>query len=216
MPSNHNCSHFRPRHLLHDIRQTVLAGLPPGATASDFELSRVGGGTRRLSDLRASRSCCTSGVYLTPCHRLGRAAEETACPVRRPHPCLDVFIRQAHPGGEEPAYRSFAQKLRDAERQTHVEAAPWEVLVDDLDGTVHRLYGGLPDPSYLIDSEGRIAFFNAVTHAPTLHTAIEALLAQGGRGLSTGSRSTALSARVADGGLAGPRAWSAGERGRSC
>jgi hypothetical protein len=57
------------------------------------------------------------------------------------------------------------------------------VLVDDLDGRVHRSYGMLADPTFLIDCEGRIAFYNAVTHVPTLDRAIEALLAQSGVGV---------------------------------
>jgi len=62
------------------------------------------------------------------------------------------------------------------------EDLPWEVAVDDLAGTVHQVFGGLADPSYLIDVDGRVAFYNLWTHAPTLHRAISALVRQGGRG----------------------------------
>jgi hypothetical protein len=96
---------------------------------------------------------------------------------------LDVMIRQAHPGpGAEP-YTSDAQKMRDGERFKRGDAIPYPVLVDDLPGTVHQVYGGLADPTYLIDSDGRVAFYNMWSHGPTLHRAIEALLAQGGRGV---------------------------------
>lgn len=59
----------------------------------------------------------------------------------------------------------------------------WPVLVDDLAGTTHQTYGNLPDPVYLIDAEGRVAFYGMWTHVPTLQQALEALLAQGGRGV---------------------------------
>lgn len=98
----------------------------------------------------------------------------------------DVLVRQAHPGPEVPAYRRSEQKGRDAEAYQREEAIPWTVLVDDLDGTAHRLYGGLADPTYLIDAEGRVAFANLWTGAPVLHEAIAALLAQGGRGVVLG------------------------------
>ncbi len=60
------------------------------------------------------------------------------------------------------------------------------MLVDDLEGTVHQVYSGLADPTYLIDADGRVAYFSMWTSAPGLHEAIEALLAQGGRGVVKG------------------------------
>ena len=77
----------------------------------------------------------------------------------------------------------------------------YTVLVDDLTGTVHQVYGGLADSTYLIDADGRISFYNMWTHAPTLHEAIEELFAQGGRGTVKGGtdRISHLLATIADG-----------------
>jgi hypothetical protein len=94
------------------------------------------------------------------------------------------MIRQAHPGPGAPPYRSSEQKMRDAEKFQREEGIPFTVLADDLEGTVHQAYGALPNPAYLIDSDGRVAFYNLWTHAPTLHRQIEALLHQGGRGVA--------------------------------
>jgi hypothetical protein len=58
--------------------------------------------------------------------------------------------------------------------------------VDDVPGTVHQSYGGLADPTYLIDADGRVAYYNMWTYAPSLHEAIEALLRHGGRGVVLG------------------------------
>jgi hypothetical protein len=99
---------------------------------------------------------------------------------------VDVFIRQAHPGPAVPPYRAFEQKWTDAQRYQREEGVPWTILIDDIEGTTHRLYGGLADPTYLIDADGRVAFYNMWTHVPTLHRAIAALLGQGGRGIVLG------------------------------
>jgi hypothetical protein len=40
----------------------------------------------------------------------------------------------------------------------------------------------LADPTYLIGTDGRVSFYNYWTHVPTLHRAIDALLARGGAG----------------------------------
>ena len=99
---------------------------------------------------------------------------------------VDIFVRQAHPGPDARPYHSFGQKFADAQEYQRSEEIPWPVLVDDLEGSVHQDYGGLDDPTYLIDRDGRVAFYNMVTYAPKLHSAIEALLAQGGRGVVRG------------------------------
>jgi hypothetical protein len=99
---------------------------------------------------------------------------------------VDVLVRQAHPGPAEPPYASFEEKMEDAAAYQREERIPWPVVVDDLEGTVHQVYSGLADPSYLIDVDGRVAYYNMWTYSPVLHQAIEALLAQGGRGVVLG------------------------------
>lgn len=99
---------------------------------------------------------------------------------------VDVVIRQAHPGPSVPPYHAGEEKHHDAQRYQREEGISWPVLVDDLPGTTHQVYGGLADPTYLIDSEGRVAYYNMWTHAPTLYEAIAALLAQGGQGVVLG------------------------------
>ena len=73
--------------------------------------------------------------------------------------------------------------------------------MDDLAGTTHQVYGGLADPTYLIDADGRVAFYNLWTHAPTLFEAIEELLEQDGRGIVKGGthRTPHLLASMTDG-----------------
>ena len=126
---------------------------------------------------------------------------------------VDVVIRQAHPGGDVPAYENFEQKFRDGERYKREDNILYPVVVDDLEGTTHQVYGGLADPTYLIDADGRVAFYNLWTHAPTLHTAIEELMKRDGRGVVSGGihRQPHLLASFADGwnGLRRgfPRSW---------
>ena len=99
---------------------------------------------------------------------------------------VDVVIRQAHPRPGVPTYHSFEQKMHDAESYKREDNIAWTVLVDDLPGMTHQVYGGLADPTYIIDQEGRVAFYSMWTHAPTLHTSLEMLRAQGWRGVVGG------------------------------
>lgn len=99
---------------------------------------------------------------------------------------VDVLIRQAHPGPDVRPYRSFDQKLTDAGRHKLDDTIPWPVLADDLEGTVHQVYGNLADPTYLIDADGRVAYYTMWTHAPNLHQAISTLMEQNQRGIVNG------------------------------
>lgn len=95
---------------------------------------------------------------------------------------VDVLVRQAHPGEKRGPYRRYDQKREDAREYQRAEGIPWPVLADDLAGTAHAAYGGMSDPVYLIDATGRIAFYNMWAHMPSMKTAIDELLEQGGHG----------------------------------
>lgn len=81
-----------------------------------------------------------------------------------------VYIREAHPedGWVLSDNREAGIALTDptslAEREAVAETCavdlrlPWPVLVDDVDDTVARAYGGWPDRLYLIGRDGRVAF----------------------------------------------------------
>ena len=94
-----------------------------------------------------------------------------------------MVIRQAHPGERRGTYRSYEEKLESAREGKREEGIPWTVLVDDYAGTTHRAYSReMTDPVFLIDSDGRVAFYLMWAHAPTLKKAIDELLERDGRG----------------------------------
>lgn len=62
--------------------------------------------------------------------------------------------------------------MADAEIYQRDEAIPWIVAVDDVDGTVHRSYGGLANPADLVGTDGRISLFQPTTGALSLERAL--------------------------------------------
>jgi hypothetical protein len=114
---------------------------------------------------------------------------------------IDVIARQAHPGPGARPYRTRDEKMRDAAAYKDRERLPWPVLVDELDGAVHQVYGALADPSYLIDRDGRVAFYNLWSHVPTLSRALDELLLHGGTGVVLGGvdRAPHFFAAITDG-----------------
>jgi hypothetical protein len=69
-----------------------------------------------------------------------------------------VYVREPHPGEHYGPHRSWEQKLkfaRDCREQDGIQNA---MLVDDVEGTVHRLYGSMPNMIYIVDKNGKIAY----------------------------------------------------------
>jgi hypothetical protein len=84
-----------------------------------------------------------------------------------------VYTREAHPGEHYPHHTSFDQKLAHARvlRDHHRVRRP--ILVDDLEGTLHRAYGTLPNMTYVVSRAGRITFKSNWTDAETIRFALD-------------------------------------------
>jgi hypothetical protein len=71
---------------------------------------------------------------------------------------LTVYVREPHPGEQYGPHRSFTQKLRYAQDCVARDDVRTRVVVDDLDGTMHRAYGTLPNMVFVLDREGVVVY----------------------------------------------------------
>lgn len=67
---------------------------------------------------------------------------------------LVVYVREAHPGSRQGAHATLAQKLSVARKSQNVYDEIRSVVVDDLDGSMHRAYGSFPNMVYVINPDG--------------------------------------------------------------
>ncbi len=89
---------------------------------------------------------------------------------------LFIYVREAHPGEYYPHHDSFERKLahaREFQRQFDVQRS---ILVDDLEGTIHRAFGGLPNMTYILNRAHTVAFRSDWTDAITVRVALDYLL----------------------------------------
>lgn len=89
---------------------------------------------------------------------------------------LFLYTREAHPGENYPAHRSFEQKLAHARAFKAEFKTERSILVDDVVGTAHKLYGSLPNMTYLVGRGGRVLFRADWTDPPTIEHAINYVL----------------------------------------
>ena len=67
-------------------------------------------------------------------------------------------VREAHPGAEIDQPRTSRDKVQHAQLVREVYAVRWPVLVDDIEGTLHRLLGTEPNSLHIIGADGEILY----------------------------------------------------------
>ena len=175
---NYNYEHFT-QEVLHDGERGIFSGPKAGEKAPDFKASALDGETHRLSDYRGKKNVllvfgsATCPVTATSVPGLNRLYDHLRGDDIE---FLFVYTREAHPGERLPAHRSISEKARAARILRDEENMQMPVLVDDLQGNVHRKYSKRPNAAFLIDKSGRIAFRSLWARPETLAAAIQELL----------------------------------------
>ncbi len=86
-----------------------------------------------------------------------------------------IYTQEAHPGDNWPHHSSFEHKLDAARKFVDQCGLQRPMLVDTLDGEVHRAYGALPNMSWIISPSGRIVYKADWTDPRTIRQALEQL-----------------------------------------
>lgn len=95
-----------------------------------------------------------------------------------------VYTREAHPGEKTSAHETMEDKFLCAQRlkdRWHINRS---ILVDDLSGTTHRAYGGLPNMSYIVEPPGVVIFRADWTDSSAIEWALTRLNSANGSRVS--------------------------------
>ncbi len=176
----YNYEKFTRELLVKDIAASKSPGGPePGEKAPDFEGRALDGDKIRLSDFRGEKNVVlTFGSATCPMTAGSIGGMNKLQEKYRGEDVqfLFVYVREAHPGEEIPAHEEMEDKVRAAEILRQEDEIEMPIIVDGLGGPIHRRYGRLPNPTYLIDKSGRIAFRCLWTQPGIVEDALESLL----------------------------------------
>ena len=91
---------------------------------------------------------------------------------------LFIYTRETHPEQfpDFPSHRSIEQKLQHVQEMQERQQSPRTILIDALDGDVHRLYGGMPNMTWIIDHTGRVVYKADWTVAIDVRAALQDVL----------------------------------------
>src|SRR6266700_7779431 len=176
--SGYNYEHFS-REIFHDLTQTAFSGPGPGERAPDFKATTLGGKTLHLGDLAkrknvllifGSATCPMTAGSIAGINELYRQFRGDDLEF------VFVYVREAHPGEILPAHRSLKRKIQAARLLRAQENMEMPIVVDDLHGSIHRKYSRLPNPAFLIDKSGHVAFLSLWSRPEGLAAAIQELL----------------------------------------
>jgi peroxiredoxin len=176
--STYNYEHFS-RDLFHDLAHSTFSGPNPGDRAPDFRGVTLDGEAVRLSDfaqkknvllLFGSATCPMTAGTVGPINQLYDQLRGDDIEF------LFVYVREAHPGEIIPAHRNLREKTEAARLLRDEEDMQMPIIVDDLRGSIHRKYSKLPNPAFLIDKSGKIAFLSLWSKPEAIAAAIEELL----------------------------------------
>jgi len=176
--SSYNYEHFS-RDLFHDLAQTSFSGPAPGERAPDFKAVTLDGEAVRLSDFAKKKNVLLifgSATCPMTAGAIGGINELYDRFRGDDIEFLFVYVREAHPGEIIPAHSSMREKTEAARLLRDEEDMQMPILVDDLRGSIHRKYSRLPNPSFLVDKSGRVAFLSLWSKPDALAAAIEELL----------------------------------------
>ncbi len=176
----YNYDRFTRDKLMKDAVKSKFRGGPePGDEAPDLELRSLDGDKISLSDFSGEKN-----VVLT----FGSATcPATAASIRGMNDLYEeysgddvefffVYVREAHPGEKLGAHKSIDDKVEAAELLREEEDIEMPILVDELDGRVHKKYGSLPNSTFVIDKSGRVAFRSLWTRPGVIEEALDELL----------------------------------------
>jgi hypothetical protein len=133
----------------------------PGDRVKPFDMETTDGGFLKSIDVSAKGQ----PVLLVFGSRTCPVTESAAEGLRQLHATYGdkvhfvmVQVREAHPGQTIGQPKTPAEKLHHAQDLQRHHNLPFEVAVDDIDGTFHRSLGARPNSGYLIDPSGTILF----------------------------------------------------------
>ncbi|CAN5704113.1 hypothetical protein BH23CHL2_BH23CHL2_24140 [soil metagenome] len=86
-----------------------------------------------------------------------------------------IYVREAHPGEYYPHHDSFERKLEHAREFKRLFDCKRPMLIDDMTGSAHRAFGGLPNMTYIVNPAHTIMFRSDWTDAPTVRFALSYL-----------------------------------------
>ncbi|PJE33654.1 Iodothyronine deiodinase [Pseudooceanicola marinus] len=132
-------------------------GPMPGSPAPDVTVAGLDGTPSRLLDFEGDFLVLEMGSLTCP---LFQGRRKTMSSLHTDYPNVDfavLYVREAHPGAAISSHQSNEDK-KGCATLLHSDGERRNILVDDLEGTAHRAFGGYPNSVFIINRNGCVVY----------------------------------------------------------
>lgn len=151
-------SYRNPRFKVKDYDWDVFVGPAAGEPAIDFTVTDFADNTVKLSDFRGkwvvietgSATCSQYSKNISQMEELAQEFPDTEF--------LLIYVREAHPGERMHQHKNTAEKAQAARSLPAKYGENRTILIDSLDGDMHRAYGAMPNVIYVINPDGIVHY----------------------------------------------------------
>lgn len=144
-----------------------------GAPAPEFEAQMLDGGTFRLAEARRDRHIVLLMGAITSPMSIAHLPEMNALAEEVRSQGVDfylLYVKESHPAENYRHHVSLEQKIAHARDFQRLERPTFPILVDALEGDVHRAYGSWPSALFVIHSSGMLVFRSTIADPIQLRT----------------------------------------------
>lgn len=150
----YNYSRFRTSNYEYE----KFPGPKAGEEMLDFTLHTLDGSEVKLSEYRGKWLVLETGSLTCPMYVKNIRPIDKLTKQFPDVTFLVVYVREAHPGSRRGAHQTLEDKLKLAKESKAEYDEPRQVLVDDIDGGMHRAYGSFPNMIYIINPDGKVVY----------------------------------------------------------
>jgi peroxiredoxin len=151
-----------------------------GVAAPEFEADTLNGQIFRLSDFRGrSHVVMMTGAVTSPmcAFEVPQLNQLQADFAAQGVTFFLLYTRESHPAENYGAHTSFEQKRSHARELQRLEDVRFAVIVDHLDGRIHRAYGVWPNALFVIHKDGRLVYRSNMANHRELRQFLEDMVA---------------------------------------
>lgn len=164
--------YLNPRFKVKLYNWDVFIGPAAGEPAKDFTVTDFDGNEIRLVDFRGKwvvleTGSSTCSQYTKNIDRMRQLKEEFS-----DVEFLVIYVREAHPGERLSQHKSFEEKKAAACLLAPKYEEHRRVLLDTLQGDMHRAYGMMPNVVYVINPDGIVHYRQDWMHIEGLREAL--------------------------------------------
>ncbi|MCH8112156.1 MAG: redoxin domain-containing protein [Proteobacteria bacterium] len=154
MTGSYNYERFEAGH--YDLGN--FRGPAVGTKATDFAATTLDGQAVQLSAYFGRSIVLEMGSVTCPIYQSRRGGMESLARAYPDVQFLVLYVREAHPGQKVTQHQTDADKRARAQGLKDDFGESRTILVDDLAGTAHKIYGEFPNSVFVIDKDGAIVF----------------------------------------------------------